>query len=98
VVYLNSTPDELFRRLKHDKSRPLLQVADPLGRLRELHRQRDPLYRETCHFSVDTGRPSVSSLVQLIASRFGVPTRVRPGAGDAQVSCDLSVEPALGQE
>ena len=98
VVYLNSTPDELFRRLKHDKSRPLLQVADPLGRLRELHRQRDPLYRETCHFSVDTGRPSVSSLVQLIASRFGAPTRVRPGAGDAQVSCGLSAEPALGQE
>lgn len=35
VVYLNSTPEELFRRLKHDKSRPLLQVADPLGKLRD---------------------------------------------------------------
>ncbi len=66
VVYLNSSPDELFRRLRHDKNRPLLQVADPLGRLRDLHTLRDPLYRETAHFSVDTGRPSVASLVNMI--------------------------------
>ena len=66
VVYLNSSPDDLFRRLRHDKSRPLLQVADPLGKLRDLHAQRDPLYRETGHFIVDTGRPSVATLVHLI--------------------------------
>lgn len=66
VVYLNSSPDDLFRRLRHDKNRPLLQVADPLGRLRDLHTQRDPLYRETAHFLVDTGRPSVASLVNMI--------------------------------
>lgn len=66
VVYLNSVPDELFRRLRHDKSRPLLQVADPLGRLRELYAQRAPLYRETCHLSIDTGRPTVAALVNLI--------------------------------
>jgi len=66
VVYLNSTPDDLFRRLRHDKNRPLLQVADPLGRLQDLHVQRDPLYRETAHFHVETGRPSVASLVNMI--------------------------------
>jgi shikimate kinase len=66
VIYLNSLPDELFRRLRHDKNRPLLQVADPLQRLRDLHTQRHPLYRQTAHFSVETGRPSVSSLVNTI--------------------------------
>ena len=70
VVYLNSTPVELFRRLRHDKSRPLLQVADPLGRLRDLHTQRDALYRETAQFSIDTGRPSVASLVNMIVSQL----------------------------
>ena len=50
VVYLNSSPDELFRRLRHDRNRPLLQVADPLQRLRDLYAVRDPLYRETAHF------------------------------------------------
>jgi len=61
-----SLPDELFRRLRHDKNRPLLQVADPLQRLRDLHTQRHPLYRQTAHISVETGRPSVSSLFNLI--------------------------------
>jgi shikimate kinase len=42
VVYLNSLPDEIFRRLRHDVNRPLLQVPDPLGRLRELYTVRDP--------------------------------------------------------
>ncbi len=72
VVYLNSTPEELFRRLKHDKSRPLLQVADPLGKLRDLHAQRDPLYRETARFNIDTGRPSVASLVNMIVSQLEI--------------------------
>ena len=72
VVYLNSVPDELFRRLRHDKSRPLLQVADPLTRLRDLHTQRDPLYRETCHLNIDTGRPSVTTLVNMIVTQLNL--------------------------
>ena len=66
VVYLRSSPEELFRRLRHDTNRPLLQVADPLGRLRDLYVQRDPLYQETAHFVIETGRPSVSTLVNMI--------------------------------
>ncbi len=66
VVYLNSTPEELYRRLRHDTNRPLLQVADPLSRLRDLYAVRDPLYREVAHFVIETGRPSVASLVNMI--------------------------------
>lgn len=70
VVYLNSTPDELFRRLRHDVNRPLLQVADPLSRLRDLHALRDPLYRETANFIIETGRPSVATLVNMIVMQL----------------------------
>ncbi|MEO7953909.1 MAG: shikimate kinase [Polaromonas sp.] len=70
VVYLSSSPDELFRRLRHDMNRPLLQVADPLGRLRDLHSLRDPLYRETAHYVIETGRPSVSTLVNMIIAQL----------------------------
>ena len=70
VVYLNSTPDELFRRLRHDVNRPLLQVADPLSRLRDLYAERDPLYRETAHFVIETGRPSVATLVNMIVMQL----------------------------
>jgi shikimate kinase len=70
VIYLNSSPDELYRRLRHDTSRPLLQVADPLDRLRELFTQRDPLYRETAHFIIETGRPSVPTLVNMVVMQL----------------------------
>lgn len=81
VVYLNSSPDEIFRRLRHDVSRPLLQVADPLTRLRDLYAERDPLYREAAHFVIETGRPSVSTLVNMIVMQLelaGVATGIAP--------------------
>lgn len=70
VVYLHSAPEEVFRRLRHDQNRPLLQVSDPLTKLRELYLARDPLYRETAHFVIETGRPSVSTLVNMIITQL----------------------------
>lgn len=70
VIYLKSTPDDLFRRLRHDRNRPLLQVHDPLARLRDLYVIRDPLYRETAHFTIETGRPSVAMLVNMIVMQI----------------------------
>lgn len=70
VVYLKSTPEDLMRRLRNDTQRPLLQVSDPLQRLRDLQAQRDPLYREAAHFVIDTGRPSVAQLVKMIVMQL----------------------------
>lgn len=79
VVYLRSSPEELHRRLRHDTSRPLLRVADPLARLRELFDQRDPLYRETAHFIVETGRPSVGALVNMVLMQLELSGAIDPG-------------------
>jgi len=76
VVYLKSHPEELIRRLRHDTNRPLLQVADPMAKLRELFVARDPLYRQTAHFVVETGRPSVATLVNMIVMQL----ELNPGA------------------
>jgi shikimate kinase len=69
-VYLRSTPEELFRRLRGDTRRPLLQVGNPLARLRELYAVRDPLYRQTAHFVIETGRPSVPMLVNMVVMQL----------------------------
>lgn len=67
VVYLRATPEDLARRLRHDTRRPLLQGSDdPLRRLRALFQEREPLYRRTAHFVIDTGRPSVHTLVNMV--------------------------------
>jgi len=84
VIYLKSSPDALFRRLRHDRNRPLLQVADPLARLRDLYATRDPLYREAAHFTIETGRPSVAMLVNMIVMQLelaGVWPPLAPSAG-----------------
>ena len=70
VVYLHSSPDEVFRRLRQDINRPLLQVSDPLKQLNDLYAVRDPLYRETATLVIQTGRPSVAALVTSIIFQF----------------------------
>ena len=49
------------QRTQHDRNRPLLQVPDPLGKIRELYAARDPLYREVAQIVFEGGRrtPSV---------------------------------------
>jgi shikimate kinase len=79
VVYLRSLPSELYRRLKGDSQRPLLQTADPLARLNEMFAQRDPLYREAAHIVVDTGRPSVSALVRKVQAHLELEVPISGG-------------------
>jgi shikimate kinase len=81
VLYLRSTPEELFRRLRHDTHRPLLQVRDPLRRLRDLFRERDPLYRSTAHFVIETARPSVPTLVNMILMQLELAGILQPRNG-----------------
>ncbi len=78
VFYLRSTPEELHRRLRHDTHRPLLQVEDPLRRLRDLYRDRDPLYRRTAHFVVEAARPSVPALMSIILMQLELAGLVDP--------------------
>jgi shikimate kinase len=92
VFYIRSTPEELFRRLRHDTQRPLLQVADPLRRLRELFRERDPLYRRTAHFTVEAARPSVAGLLNMILMQLELAGVVDPACVPSPV--DPAAPPA----
>jgi len=79
VFYLRATPEELHRRLRHDTQRPLLQVEDPLRRLRELYRERDPLYRRTAHFVIEAARPSVPAMLSMVLMQLEMAGLVDPG-------------------
>ena len=74
TVYLHCAPEEIFRRLRHDQNRPLLQVPNPLDKLVQLYEVRDPLYREAAHFVVQTGKPSVAALVNTIVMQLELST------------------------
>lgn len=66
VIYLNVPPQTLWERTRHDRNRPLLQVADPLLKLTELFSMRDPLYRDVASLVVDGGRMSAQGVLQLL--------------------------------
>lgn len=66
VVYLCASPEVLYQRTRRDRNRPLLQVDDPLGRLRELFAQRDPLYREVADIVIESRDGAAAALVQKI--------------------------------
>ena len=70
VVYLKAQPSDLARRLGRDSHRPLLQVADPKQRLRDLFAVRDPLYRETAHLTIDTAHKTGATIVHLLTMQL----------------------------
>ena len=80
VVYLHTHPDDLARRLSRDTQRPLLQVADPRQRLRDLYAVRDPIYREVADIVVDTARKSAATLVNLISMQLDMSGGAREDA------------------
>lgn len=82
VIYLRATPEDLWRRTRRDRNRPLLQTANPLAKLKELHAQRDPLYSEVAHLVVDTGAQSVGTLTTHIQQLL---TGMEQDAGSNQV-------------
>lgn len=66
VIYLRANPHDLWLRTRKDKNRPLLQTEDPKAKLEALYEVRDPLYRECAHFVIETGRPTVNGLVNMV--------------------------------
>ena len=70
VIYLSASIASIMQRTSHDKNRPLMQTADPRARIEELSRQRNPLYQEVAHITIETGRPNVQSVVQNILAQL----------------------------
>ncbi len=70
TIYLHAKLTDLWHRTRNDRTRPLLDCADPKKRLEELMEAREGLYREVANLVVETGRPSVARLVDVIVERL----------------------------
>ena len=55
VIYLRASADEIFRRTRQDRSRPLLQTPTRGARIDQLLAEREPLY-EKPRISCSVGR------------------------------------------
>ncbi len=70
-VYLSASPEFLWRRLRRDRRRPLLQVPDPQARLNEMTAERDALYRETAGIVINIEGLALAQLVSAVLDRLG---------------------------
>jgi len=94
VIYLRASVGDLWHRLRRDTTRPLLRTEDPRGRVEALVALRDPLYRETAHLTVDTGRQPVERVVETIVSRLPASLTDGLSADASPTASDQSSPPA----
>ncbi|MGJ8619361.1 MAG: shikimate kinase AroK [Methylophilaceae bacterium] len=66
VIYLRATVNDLYKRMRHDKQRPLLQNVDIKAKLETLYQERNPIYTEMADMILDTGHQPASTLVNQI--------------------------------
>jgi len=66
VIYLRAKVNDLYLRTRNDKSRPLLQGANPKQMLEQLYVARDPIYSAMADYIVDTGAQSANEITSCI--------------------------------
>ena len=66
VVYLCTTAELLYSRIRYDKSRPLMQTENPLDTLKTLLQGREPFYREVSDLIITTGKQKANVIVRRI--------------------------------
>lgn len=69
IVCLMASPETILRRTSNDSSRPLLQVEDPLRKIKELIEFRRPYY-ENSDIMVDTEGKNPAQVVEEIMERI----------------------------
>ena len=67
LFYLSTSPQWVYERVKHKQHRPLLNVPDPLAKIRELLSAREPFYRQADHI-LDTDGKTVEESCQEVLS------------------------------
>lgn len=65
VIYLKSTVDRLFNRIKDDKNRPLLQCENPKSKLEELLKLREPNYLKA-EYIIETDNKNIDEITKEI--------------------------------
>ncbi len=66
VIYLSTTAELLYSRIRHDKSRPLMQTSNPLETLKSLLKDREPFYKEVSDLVITTGKQKANVIVKRV--------------------------------
>lgn len=70
TIYLWANVEDLWRRTRHDRNRPLLQTQTPRATLQTLFEIRDPIYRDVADIVVETNLQNVQRLLTQLCSQL----------------------------
>lgn len=66
IIYLKSSPEKIAQNLTFDNTRPILQVPDKEGKIRELLEEREPFYNKYAEIIVDVSNSDIDFTVDKI--------------------------------
>ena len=69
IFCLYATPEVIWQRVSHETHRPLLQVEDSMGRIREMMETRKPLY-DKADYKIDTSQLTIEQVAEKIVELF----------------------------
>ena len=72
VVYLRTSPEEVYNRIKDDTSRPLLRGDDPLSKIKKMQEDRGGFYEEAADIIIDTDGKTPEEIVIEIIGSLGI--------------------------
>lgn len=71
VVYLRVKPETVYERIKGDTMRPLLQCENPMERIREMIKSRDPAYEAAAELVIDVDDLTQREVAEQIIRKTG---------------------------
>jgi len=66
VICLHATMETVMRRTQGNRNRPLLDVADPMERIRTLYAAREPIYSKAGTVILTDGRPMLDIMQHVL--------------------------------
>lgn len=66
IIYLKNTAQKIYKNIKYDTSRPLLNVENKEAKIKELLEQRIPLYEKCADITVDVSELKIDESINLI--------------------------------
>ncbi len=72
VVYLRTSPETVYERVKYDDQRPLLRGEDPLGKIRKMQADRKEFYEAAADIIIDTDDLTPQQVADRIIKELGI--------------------------
>ena len=66
IIYLKSSAERIYKRTSGDKSRPLLQVSDRLGRIKEILAERESIYKSLADEIIEIDTIGINEIIKKI--------------------------------